>query len=435
MSISSSMNASVAGLNANATRLATISDNIANSATHGYKRAVTEFHALVVGSGKGAYTAGGVTTTSGRAVSQQGGLTTTTSATDLAVRGGGMLPVTSLVAIKAGASAPPMQMTTTGSFALDADGYLTTSTGNVLMGWPVDASGTVAGVSRNTAASLAPIQINANQMTGNPTTWMSLIANLPATETVAGASGQSFDMVLEYFDNLGLSRDISAVFTPVVPATGASNTWNVELRDSAQGGAVIGAYDMVFGDSRTTGGSLQSVTLDGAIGGAYDAVTGAVTVNVAGGPLEIRFGLPGTAGGMTQLAGGFAPVDLGKNGDAAGTLAALNVDANGNVFAVFDTGATRALYKVPLVGVPNPDGLVAMDNQTWGISRDSGAFYLWDAGTGPVGDLLSNVLEGSTTDLAAELTNLITTQRAYSSNAKVIQTVDEMLQETTNMKR
>ena len=60
---------------------------------------------------------------------------------------------------------------------------------------------------------------------------------------------------------------------------------------------------------------------------------------------------------------------------------------------------------------------------------------MWDAGDGPTGDLVSSALESSSTDVAGELTNLIQTQRAYSSNAKVIQTVDEMLQETTNIKR
>ena len=69
------------------------------------------------------------------------------------------------------------------------------------------------------------------------------------------------------------------------------------------------------------------------------------------------------------------------------------------------------------------------------ISTNSGSFYLWDAGDGPTGTVAGFAREGSTTDMAAELTNLIQTQRAYSSNAKVIQTVDEMLQETTNIKR
>ena len=69
------------------------------------------------------------------------------------------------------------------------------------------------------------------------------------------------------------------------------------------------------------------------------------------------------------------------------------------------------------------------------MSPESGSFFLWDAGTGAVGSVQGYSREGSKTDVAAELTNLIQTQRAYSSNAKVIQTVDEMLQETTNIKR
>ena len=55
--------------------------------------------------------------------------------------------------------------------------------------------------------------------------------------------------------------------------------------------------------------------------------------------------------------------------------------------------------------------------------------FLW------VGEVIGYSREESSTDVAAELTDLIQTQRAYSSNAKVIQTVDEMLQETTNIKR
>ena len=60
---------------------------------------------------------------------------------------------------------------------------------------------------------------------------------------------------------------------------------------------------------------------------------------------------------------------------------------------------------------------------------------MWDAGDGPTGDVIGFAREESTTDVAGELTQLIQTQRAYSSNAKIIQTVDEMLQETTNIKR
>ena len=81
------------------------------------------------------------------------------------------------------------------------------------------------------------------------------------------------------------------------------------------------------------------------------------------------------------------------------------------------------------------NGLTARDSQAYSISASSGSIYFWDAGTGPVAGLSGYSLMESTTDIAAELTDLIETQRAYSSNAKIVQTVDEMLQETTNLKR
>jgi flagellar hook protein FlgE len=95
MTISSSLNAGVAGLAANASRLATISDNIANSATYGYKRAEAGFHSLVINSGTGTYSAGGVRVTTTRFVDQAGALKPTNNPTDLAVRGRGFIPVTS----------------------------------------------------------------------------------------------------------------------------------------------------------------------------------------------------------------------------------------------------------------------------------------------------------------------------------------------------
>ncbi len=69
------------------------------------------------------------------------------------------------------------------------------------------------------------------------------------------------------------------------------------------------------------------------------------------------------------------------------------------------------------------------------VTMESGPFFLWDAGDGPTGEIAAFAREESSTDVAGELTDMIRTQRAYSSNAKVFQTVDEMLQETTNIKR
>lgn len=96
MTISSSLNASVAGLAANASRLATISDNIANSATNGYRRVETDFHSMVIANKGGTYSAGGVRTTHNRLIDQGGSLISTSNPTDLAVRGRGFLPVAAI---------------------------------------------------------------------------------------------------------------------------------------------------------------------------------------------------------------------------------------------------------------------------------------------------------------------------------------------------
>lgn len=434
MTISSSLNAGVAGLASNASRLATISDNIANSATNGYKRAVADFHSMVISSGNGHYSAGGVRVTTTRYIDQPGALQATENATDLAVRGRGFLPVTTQASLSGLSGENPMYLATTGSFRTDADGYLVTETGLVLMGWPADADGSVPTYPRDTADGLEPIQINVNQFAGEPTENMSLGMNLPATETEAGASGDPLDLSIEYFDNLGTSESLNITFTPQVPGTGSSNTWDMVITDSASSGAVVGEYELVFDDTRGSGGTLQAVTLTGT-GGAYDGVAGTFSITVDGGPITLEIGALGSGNLMTQLSDSFAPTSISKDGSPVGNMVAVEIDANGLMHAAFDIGITRTIYQVPLVDLPNPNGLIALDNQTYQASRDSGSFFLWDAADGPTGDILGYALEESATDVAGELTALIQTQRAYSSNAKVIQTVDEMLQETTNIKR
>ncbi len=433
MTISSSLNAGVAGLAANASRLASISDNIANSATYGYKRMEADFHSMVISGSGGNYSAGGVRVTTQRLIDERGPLVSTSNATDLAVRGRGMLPVAQASEVELGNGDNQMFLTTTGSFRTDADGYLRTESGLVLLGWPAEPDGTVPTYPRDTSDGLEPVQINVNQFTGEPTTRMALGVNLPATETDADADGSIQDLSVEYFDNLGTSESIGISFTPTIPASGTSNEWTMVLTDSAQGGAVIGEYTLTFDDSRASGGTLASVATTS--GGGYDPVTGGLIVNVAGGPMEINIGKLGDADGLTQLSDSFAPLSISKDGSPVGNMLSVEVDANGFVHAFFDTGITRKIYQIPLVDLPNPNGLVALDYQTYMPSPESGSYFLWNAGDGPTGDIVSFAREESATDVAGELTDMIQTQRAYSSNAKVIQTVDEMLQETTNIKR
>ncbi|MEM7642897.1 MAG: flagellar hook-basal body complex protein [Pseudomonadota bacterium] len=435
MTISSSLNAGVTGLNVNASKLATISDNIANSNTFGYKRSVADFHSLVLDQSRGAYSAGGVRVTTGRHVDQRGTLITTNNPTDLSVGGRGMLPVTPISAIGSQSGTMPLHMTTTGSFRADADGILRTDSGQALLGWPADQDGNIPSFPRDTLGGLQPVRVDGNQFEGDATTRITLGVNLPATATEPGADGTVRDLPLEYFGNLGQAQNLNITFTPTVPAAGnpASNEWTMQIMDEAQGNAVVGEFTLQFDDTRADGGTIASITPLSA--GGYDPATGIMTITAQSGPIELDVGRPLEARGLSQLSDTFAPLSITKDGSPVGNLASFEVDARGRLSAIYDTGFTKVIYQIPIVDVPNPNGLKPLANQAYQISSDSGAFYLWDAGDGPVGDMIGFSREESATDVASELTSLIQTQRAYNSNAKVIQTVDEMLQETTNIKR
>ncbi len=121
MSLYGMMRTGVSGMNAQANRLSTVADNIANSGTTGYKRSGTEFSSLIIPTTGGSYTSGGVTTTVRHAISQQGDLKYTTSGSDLAINGDGFFVVQN-------ASGTPF-LTRAGSFVPDGEGRLVNAAG------------------------------------------------------------------------------------------------------------------------------------------------------------------------------------------------------------------------------------------------------------------------------------------------------------------
>ncbi|MBC7738008.1 MAG: flagellar hook-basal body complex protein [Candidatus Saccharibacteria bacterium] len=441
MTITSSLNAGVSGLNANANKLATISDNIANSSTYGYKRVQADFYSVVVHSDTGTqYSAGGVRSTSMRLIDERGPLIGTGNSTDLAVDGRGFMAVTTIDAVTRGVGTLPISLTTTGSFKADADGILRNQTGQVLMGWPANPDGSLGSYSRDSFTDLIPVKVDQNQYVANPTNAISLGANLPATATrvgaelgPGGAAGLVEEMTMKYTGNLGTLETLTFTFTPSVPTSGASNEWTMSIADSASDGADIAEYTLTFDGAFDSGGTLLSIAA--VTGDDYDPATGNIPLNVGGGTIAMDVGAIGATGGMTQLSNSFAPIGKASNGTPVARLVSVNIDDNGYLRANYDQGFAKVIYQIPVVDVPNPNGLASTSNQTYQVSAESGPFYLWDSGDGPTGQMIGNSLEQSTTDVTQELTNLITTQRAYSSNVKVIQTVDEMLQETTNLKR
>jgi len=434
MSISSSLNAGVMGLNVNAARLSTISDNIANSSTAGYKRSQVDFSSMVLQQRSSAYSAGGVRVNTFKDIASVGSLVDTGSATDIAVAGRGLFPVTSESGLTDTPSDRELKLLPTGSFYPDQNGNLRTQSGLFLLGWPANSSGDIGNVSRNSGVNLEPVNIATSQFTATPTSSIDLGINLPADATISGSTTGAYNLPVEYFDNLGRANALTFEFTPTVPGTGASNQWTVEIYDSAGDPAVsIGTVDLEFSDTAASGGRILTSSASG--GATYDPLTGNVSLTLPHGPVTVYIGRPNDSAGITQLAAPFSPTAVTKDGAPIGDLSSVEIDENGYLQAVYATGLRRTLYQIPVGDVPNMNGLRALDSQAFAVSASSGSLYLWDAGSGPVGGISGYSLMESTTDIAAELTDLIETQRAYSSNAKIVQTVDEMLQETTNLKR
>ncbi|MEM9987991.1 MAG: flagellar hook-basal body complex protein, partial [Pseudomonadota bacterium] len=192
MTISSSLNAGVMGLAVNSTRLGTIADNIANSDTYGYKRSVTDFQSMVIKSNSNAYAAGGVRVEASRQVDEQGSLISTGSATDIAVAGRGLLPVTNFDGVDPQNTDRDLMLVSTGSFTSDQNGYLRTASGLYLLGWEADSAGEVGAVTRQGGASLSPVQVDVTQFESTPPSNISMGINLPADATQAGGSGDPY---------------------------------------------------------------------------------------------------------------------------------------------------------------------------------------------------------------------------------------------------
>ena len=205
-----------------------------------------------------------------------------------------------------------------------------------------------------------------------------------------------------------------------------------------------GSFTMSFNDTGANAGAPAgygnvNVSAAAPAGFAFDPATGEMTLTIDNGTdpqvLTMSLGAPGSFDGLTQFSGDYTPMTVKPNGSESGTLTRVEFDEFGDVWGVFDNGTRKTLYSIPLATFANPNGLETSNNSTFHVSNTSGSYYLGQAGTGETGTMTSGGVESANVDIAEELTSLIQRQRAYSSNAKIITTADEMLNETVNLKR
>ncbi len=138
--------------------------------------------------------------------------------------------------------------------------------------------------------------------------------------------------------------------------------------------------------------------------------------------------------GVTQLAASFNTSSVNQDGFGAGSLSGIQVDENGFVNGTFTNGETKRLYKIVLAVFQNPRGLETISGSLLRTTESSGQALLKQPGVGGTGRIVGGALEGSTTDIAGEFSNMIVAQRAFQASSKVITTVDQMLNELLQLR-
>ncbi|WP_082653174.1 flagellar hook protein FlgE [Aureimonas sp. AU22] len=457
MSIGGLMRTSVSGMNAQATRLSAVSENIANANTTGYKQTTTEFASQMLANGKGMYNSGAVEANVRTLISEQGGLSYTANSVnskkvDLAIMGQGFLVVDD----GNGAN----MLTRAGSFTQQPDGTLVNAAGYTLKGYPVKAGGTDYVL--NGFEGLQEVNLSAGLLSASPTTKGTLTiplnknyvaetvdANLPSKNGPPTADPKTtISKSLTVYDNSGEAVKLDIYYTKT-----GENEWEMAIFDSR--GATPGSSgpfpynevplpaDPADYVALTESMGNAKLTFDPANGYALSAIAdGTKMTSTDGKTLKIDLsGINGSdsfmldIGNTTQFTGDNQPLAAEVNGNPAEVIDKLQIGKDGTVRALFTSGTFRDLYKIPLAKVTAPDNMTVVSGNAFAPSLESGSVLMGFGGSDGFGDVISGALESSTVDLASELTTMIESQRSYTANSKVFQTGSEIMDVLVNLKR
>src|ERR1700712_133234 len=442
MSLFSAINTAISGLSAQSAAFGNISEDVANSQTVGFKRVDTTFIDYLTTSTATENQPGAVVARPEYINNVQGSITQTDNPLGLAVAGQGFFAVSQATGqVNNIPTFNPQQFyTRAGDFSMNSTGFLVNSAGQYLNGWSVDPTTNV--VNQN---ALLPIQVS--QSTYNPvaSTSVTLAANLPATPTSGTATSASpLSSQITVYDALGTAHSVTLNWTQT-----AANNWAIQVTvpDSTTGTTDAGSADVTFGSA--SGNSVPEGTIGQVAVSTTDA--GSVTTGgyVAGQPASLRFatnfgsgvqtiqlnlGAYGGTTGVTQYAGSaYSLLGLTQNGVPPGSFSGVTTQANGDVVVNYNNGQTRTIAQIPLITFNNPNALQGQNGQAFTATLGSGTPLAEAASTNGAGNLVTGSVEGSNVDIASEFSHLIVAQQAYSSNAKVVTTANQMLQATLQM--
>ncbi|MFP2398924.1 flagellar hook protein FlgE [Citrobacter braakii] len=394
------------GLNAVNEQLDGISNNIANSGTVGYKSMTTQFSAMYAGTqAMGVSVAG-----SAQSISTGGSMVSTGNALDLAINDDGFFVMCD--------SAGNISYTRAGSFVTDKNGYIVNASGDYLQGYPVDDSGTLQ------TGTVTDIQIKTGNIPAQATDSMTFTANFDASDEVITRNnpdatppvtdGVDFDpnnsdtytdsYTTTVYDSLGNEHSVSQYFTKT-----ADNTWEVQYTFDGEVQSGVPPTTLTF-DPNT--GKLTDPTTPQTITFTTDEAA----------PISMTIDYSD----CTQYGSDFSVTTNAATGYASATQNGVQVDDDGKVYATYSNGERMLQGQVVLATFPDENGLEAVSGTAWVQTGESGTPLIGTPGSGSCGTLSSGMLESSNVDITNELVNLMTAQRNYQANTKVISTSTQL---------
>ena len=412
----SSFNTALSALSADSTAISIIGNNLANLNTTGFKASSVDFHDMMsqsIGAGSNSGQVGmGVGPVSSIQNFTQGSVNSTGGSMDAAISGDGFFVVK---------DANNNQLyTRAGNFQLDANGNLLTSTGENVQGWTavsgaVNTNGAVGNITLPLSSVAAPA-VTAN---------MSMNVNLNSAVATTDP-GAKFAAPMQVYDAQGTAHTLSVSFTKT-----DANTWDYKVTIPASDLAVGGVTELATG----------TMTFDGQ-GNLLTPPPGTpvpipiATLADGAADFSINWNLYDGAGvsSVTQFATSVSGMSKpAQDGHATGQISKISIQNGGLVVANYTNGQQVTMGQLALASIANPTSLLQVGNNNLQASASTAQAAIGAAGTGSRGQIQGGALESSTTDMAAQFTQLLTFERSYQAASRVITTTDTLLQETVNL--
>ncbi|MBE0068024.1 flagellar basal-body rod protein FlgF [Thermoanaerobacterium thermosaccharolyticum] len=419
-----SMYSAVSGLKAHQAEMDVIGNNIANVNTVGFKASRMTFKEIFNQTIKGASAPQGngggtnpqqvglgVAIASIDTLFTNGGSQRTDNPTDLSIDGNGFFIVNN-----GGANL----YTRAGNFSFDSNGDLVTPDGYKVMGWISQDGKTV----NTDTGNLSPISIKDWSSTSpSSTTLIQLGGNLDAGTSI----GSSVSYNVTIYDSQGGSHVATIQFTKKISA----GNWDVSITnfDGTDLSSPVNIGSIKFDSA-----GLIDQTNPSSFTVSSSSLLGANTNTNA----TLGDGTNNITIDLSKLTMYSNPTDLrelSKDGNSAGSIENINIDQYGVVSGIYSNGRTQVIGQIALADFQNTQGLEKVGNTMFINTVNSGDPMIGAANTGTRGTINPGTLEMSNVDLANEFANMITTQRGFEANSKVITTSDEILQDLVNLKR